>query len=256
MPRRARLRLAASLLLLAALGACARPEPEVARAAPVAPPLSEETRAMYAARTDGEREMPAIEDRWLSDEKARREVDYWTDEKPGTIVVDPWANRLYYVLGDNRAIRYTVGVGKDGKGFAGEGTIPYTREWPRWTPTPEMLERDPDLYEPHRGGMEGGPGNPLGARALYLFQDGKDTLYRIHGTPYPWTVGEADSSGCVRLFNQDADDLYQRVRSGTKVVVLGEAESGRGTLPPGAVLPPAADLLTSAPAPSNTGDRT
>lgn len=227
--RRPRLWLSAAAL--AFLAACAGPE--AARVTePGAPELSPVTRAMYAAQPDGDRFIPAIEDRWLSDEKARREVDYWSDEKPGTIIVDPGANRLYYLLGENRAIQYTVGVGKQGRGFAGEATVPMKREWPRWTPTPGMLRREPEIYEPHRAGMEGGLENPLGARALYLYRGGRDTLYRIHGTPYPWTVGEADSSGCIRLFNQDARDLYDRVDTGSKVIVLPMDEPGQNLTPP------------------------
>ena len=201
---------------------------------------------MYAAQPDGEREIPAIDPRWLSDDKARREVAYLSDEKPGTIIVDPWTYRLYYLLGNDRAIQYTVGVGRAGRGFAGEAKIPFKREWPRWTPTPGMLSREPEIYEPHRAGMEGGLENPLGARALYLFRGGRDTLYRIHGTPYPWTVGGADSSGCVRLFNQDARDLYDRVNPGDKVIVLPASRAGEGATPvwpaPDAFPPPVAAL--------------
>ena len=197
-----------------------------------------------------ERLIPAIGARWLSDDRARREVFYRSDEKPGTIIVDPWTYRLYYLLGNDRAIRYTVGVGRAGRGFAGEATIPPKREWPRWTPTPGMLAREPELYEPRRAGMEGGLENPLGARALYLFRGGRDTLHRIHGTPYPWTVGGADSSGCVRLFNRD-----DRVSAGDKVIVLPADRAGEGATPgwppEEAFLPPVAaagGLIGSDPA--------
>ncbi|MFD1914083.1 L,D-transpeptidase [Halodurantibacterium flavum] len=115
--------------------------------------------------------------------------------------------------------------------------IPYQRDWPSWTPTENMISREPDIYAPHAGGMEGGLDNPLGARALYLHQGGRDTLYRIHGTSQPWTIGQAASSGCIPLYNQDIVDLADRVRSGTRVVVLSPEESGHGTRPPGS-LPP------------------
>lgn len=211
--------------------------------------VSEQTVAMYAAQPDGDMTIPAVNPAWLSDDKVRREVDYWSDEKPGTIIVDPWARYVYYILGDNRAIRYTAAVGKEGRGFAGTAYIPMKREWPRWTPTANMIKREPEVYEPLRGGMEGGLDNPLGARALYLYRNGRDTLYRIHGTPYPWTIGTADSSGCIRLYNQDSRDLYDRVETGAKVIVLRRDQFGRGTVPPGTPLPtpPADDLSVAAP---------
>ncbi|WP_408612824.1 L,D-transpeptidase [Bradyrhizobium symbiodeficiens] len=115
---------------------------------------------------------------------------------------------------------YGVGVGRAGMAWSGTANVAMKREWPRWTPTKDMIGREPDKYVKWARGMEGGTQNPLGARALYLFKDGKDTLYRIHGTNEPWSIGQAMSSGCIRMMNQDVIDLYRRVPSGAKVVVL------------------------------------
>jgi lipoprotein-anchoring transpeptidase ErfK/SrfK len=228
-PRIAGLGAVLALLIAPILAACAG-----------APPVLQETGAAldprvparYRAFDDGAFTVPAIPARYLTAENVRREVDYWTDEAPGTIVVDPWEMYLYLVLEGNRAMRYRVGVGEQGRNFSGAATVAMKREWPRWTPTPNMLRTEPELYEPWRGGMEGGLENPLGARALYLYRNGRDTLYRIHGTYAPWSIGQGISAGCIRLFNQDAIDLFDRVPVGTRVVVLREHEAGRGTRPP------------------------
>jgi lipoprotein-anchoring transpeptidase ErfK/SrfK len=155
----------------------------------------------------------------------RTAVDYPTNEPPGTIVVDPRNRFLYFVQGGGRAMRYGIGVGRQGFGWSGVATIHEKQEWPDWYPPKEMLQRQPELMRQMselRGGlgMSGGPRNPLGARAMYLWQNNKDTLYRIHGTFEPWTIGSNVSSGCIRMINQDAIDLYQRVAVGAKVVVL------------------------------------
>ncbi|MWD26070.1 L,D-transpeptidase family protein [Aquicoccus sp. SCR17] len=217
------------------LAACAPMDaaPTMPPPAAAAPNIPAEARRDYGQIEDGGEIIPAVPDGALVARNRRQEVDYWTDEPAGTIVVDPYARFLYLVLEDDRALRYGVAVGEQGRGFSGEGVIPFKREWPRWTPTPNMLRRDPELYGPVRNGMEGGIDNPLGARALYLFKDGRDTLYRIHGTNTPFSIGKAVSSGCIRLFNQDIIDLHERVRPGTRVVVLSRAETGKGTRPPG-----------------------
>lgn len=145
----------------------------------------------------------------------KTEVTDPTGEAPGTIVIDTAERYLYLVQPDGRALRYGVGVGKEGFGWNGEAKVQNKQEWPDWVPPPEMLERRPDL--PLR--MAGGPENPLGARAMYLWKDGKDTLFRIHGTNEPLTIGKAMSSGCIRMINFDVQDLYERVPLGTKVVV-------------------------------------
>src|SRR5579885_2100457 len=139
-----------------------------------------------------------------------------THEAPGTIVIDTASRHLYYVEGSGRAIRYGIGVGRQGFEWKGVAHVGRKSEWPRWIPPKEMLKRRPDLPEE----MDGGVDNPLGARALYLFKGNKDTLFRIHGTNEPDTIGKAVSSGCIRMMNADVIDLYERVKVGTRVVVL------------------------------------
>jgi lipoprotein-anchoring transpeptidase ErfK/SrfK len=143
-------------------------------------------------------------------------VDFETRHAPGTIVINPDTRYLYLVMEGGKARRYGIGVGRDGFGWSGEVRVGRKAEWPTWTPPAEMRKRQPDL--PIQ--MAGGPDNPLGARALYLHQGGKDTLFRIHGSNEPWTIGHAVSSGCFRMRNEDVVDLYQRVKVGTRVVVL------------------------------------
>jgi lipoprotein-anchoring transpeptidase ErfK/SrfK len=159
---------------------------------------------------------------------ARKVVAYPSPEPPGTIVVDPGSHFLYLVQPGGQAIRYGVGVGGEGFGWSGMATVHTKQEWPDWYPPAEMLERKPELKEhmaqlPSGLGMRGGPDNPIGARALYLWQGNKDTLYRIHGTNEPATIGHNVSSGCIRLTNEDVVDLYDRTPIGTKVVVLATA---------------------------------
>lgn len=137
----------------------------------------------------------------------------------GTIVVDPDAKFLFLVEDDGFARRYGIGVGRAGLRFSGQAVVGRKAEWPRWTPTPNMIRREPEKYAKHAGGMKGGPQNPLGARALYLYRDGRDTLYRIHGTVEPTSIGKAVSNGCIRMLNEHVTDLYERVRVGTEVVV-------------------------------------
>ena len=148
----------------------------------------------------------------------RRIVNDPTGEPAGTIVVDPGQRYLYLVLDGGKAMRYGIGVGRQGFSWNGEATVQMKRKWPTWNPPVEMQARDEKARE-WKDGMPGGPGNPLGARALYLFQGGKDTLYRIHGTNEPRSIGRAVSSGCIRMLNADVIDLYDRVPIGTKVVV-------------------------------------
>ena len=156
-------------------------------------------------------------------------VDYPTDQPPGTIVIDPKSHFLYLVIDNGQAIRYGVGVGREGFLWSGQAQIGAKREWPDWYPPKEMFARQPEIVgamsKLQSGlGMHGGPSNPLGARAMYLYRDGKDTLFRIHGTVEPYTIGSSVSSGCIRMMNQDVLDLYSRVDVGTKVLVLGDAQ--------------------------------
>jgi lipoprotein-anchoring transpeptidase ErfK/SrfK len=146
----------------------------------------------------------------------KRIVDYKPDEEPGTIIINTSERRLYLVLENGQAIQYGVGVGRAGFEWTGTARIARKAEWPSWTPPAEMRQREPDLP----AFMPGGPDNPLGARALYLFEGGRDTLYRIHGTSEPHTIGLAVSSGCIRMLNEEVIDLYQRVPIGAKVVVI------------------------------------
>jgi len=149
----------------------------------------------------------------------RRVVTYPTKEAPGTIIVEPQNHYLYLIAGRGRAIRYGVGVGSAGLGFSGETNLQFKRKWPRWIPTDDMIARNPARYKQHADGMAGGPRNPLGARALYLFQNNIDTYYRIHGTNQPSSIGKSVSAGCIRLLNMDVVDLFERVRPGAKVIV-------------------------------------
>ena len=155
----------------------------------------------------------------VPNEFRRQVVRFRTAEKPGTIIIDGDKHFLYLVQEDFTAIRYGIGVGRDGFGWAGIVEVGRKAEWPRWTPPAEMVARDPEAAK-WANGMPGGPENPLGARALYLYEDGRDTIYRIHGTNQPWSIGLDISSGCIRMNNDDVTDLYNRVQPGAKVIVL------------------------------------
>jgi lipoprotein-anchoring transpeptidase ErfK/SrfK len=158
-------------------------------------------------------ESPTQPGRIVMDQRfIRQEVGYDGPESPGTIIINTQERLLYLVEGPGRALRYGIGVGRPGFTWSGVHRISEKREWPDWIPPDEMLKRRPDL--PRH--MSGGPDNPLGARALYL----GSTLYRIHGSNEPWTIGTQVSSGCIRMRNEDVIDLYERVKIGTKVVVL------------------------------------
>jgi lipoprotein-anchoring transpeptidase ErfK/SrfK len=149
----------------------------------------------------------------------RQEVSLRGDAPLRSIVVDPRRRFLFYVLDDHRAVRYGVGVGRAGFGWSGSAIVGMKRRWPRWVPPRSMVERDANARR-WVDGQPGGPDNPLGARALYLFANGADTLYRIHGTNDPRSIGRAVSSGCIRLLNEDIAELYELVKIGTKVIVL------------------------------------
>lgn len=176
------------------------------------------------AMTDPEETFPIHEDdrQKVKPRFRRKQVAFQTKEAPGTIIVDPQSKYLYLVLNNVRAMRYGIGVGRQGFEWSGEAVIRRKAKWPRWTPPKEMVERDA-LAAEWAGGMPGGPTNPLGARALYLFQGDVDTLYRIHGTFQPQTIGTAVSSGCIRMINADVADLYERIKIGAKVVVLSDS---------------------------------
>ncbi|WP_429923244.1 L,D-transpeptidase [Agrobacterium vitis] len=199
-------------------GCATQKETKVAALTPQADPSY---LAMYSSIDTEPFPVSAIDLKRVKPQFLRREVAYQTNEKPGTIVVDPAARYAYLVMENGRALRYGVGVGKqEAFNFQGEATIARKAEWPGWRPTPDMIARDPARYGPLKDGLPGGAGNPLGPRALYLYRNNQDTYYRLHGTVEPWTIGTMVSSGCVRLLNQDIMDLYRRVPIGTKVVVL------------------------------------
>ena len=211
---------AAFLALALSVGACttvAAPPPQAAAPVAMVSPAEAER---YAALTNEKFHVPEVALEDLRPRNLRQLVDYQTTHQPGTVVVDPRKRFLYLVQENGKALRYGVGVGKEGLEFQGTATVERKAQWPRWTPTTDMIMREPDRYAKWAGGMAGGDTNPLGARALYLFKNGKDTLYRIHGTNEPSTIGEAVSSGCIRMMNQDVIDLYNRIPAGSKVVVL------------------------------------
>ncbi len=175
----------------------------------------------YGARPAEKFPLPAIDRRVLKPEFRRRRVQYKTNEKPGSLVVDTRRFYLYLVEPENTAMRYGVGLGRQGFEWSGRARVAWKRPWPTWTPPAEMIAREPRLarWSADNGGMPPGLGNPLGARALYIFQGNVDTLYRLHGTNEPHSIGKAVSSGCVRLVNQDVIDLYERVQSNAPILV-------------------------------------
>jgi lipoprotein-anchoring transpeptidase ErfK/SrfK len=160
----------------------------------------------------------------IPEQYRRHIVDYPNKEPPGTILVDSDARYLYYVQPEGKAIRYGVAVGEEAMAWSGVATVGRMAEWPDWIPTPEIQAR----LGPYPPRIPGGPANPLGARALYLYERNKDTLYRIHGTNQPEYIGQAVSSGCIRMSNEDVIDLFDRVKLGATVVVLAPGQSGGG----------------------------
>lgn len=175
----------------------------------------------YGQRDDAGHLLPAIPTDEVAAQYLRREVNWSGSERPGTIVVDTRTRHLYLVLEGDRAIRYGVGIGRMGYSWKGAGVIRYKKSWPRWTPSENYVADKPamKMFSASYGGLVGGTNNPLGARALYIFQDGRDTLFRVHGTPDWKSVGKQVSSGCIRMFNQDVIDLYDRVADGAEIIV-------------------------------------
>jgi lipoprotein-anchoring transpeptidase ErfK/SrfK len=205
-----------AILALPMLAACAG-APKEPKAPPVVPG--------YEGIQDGEFFIEPVPAQYLYDGNRREEVAYTGDESPGTIVVDTHARKLYLVGDAGTAMRYPIAVGREGLSFRGTGGIGRKAEWPSWQPTANMVRTRPDLYAAYAGGLPGGLQNPLGARALYLYRGGRDSMFRIHGTSDAASIGHATSAGCIRLFNQDIIDLYNRVPTGTRVKVRSEAES-------------------------------
>lgn len=197
------------------LAACVEP------IVPMRPPPPEFEPLSYEARRDGAHTIPAVPIEQVPEWLHRQVVSFVTDEAPGTIVIQLDNALLHLVLPDGYALRYGLGVGREGLGWRGEAEVYRTAHWPSWTPTPNMIRRDPSL-ERWADGQPGGPRNPLGARALYLrtLRTGNDDGIRIHGTPEWRSIGRRASSGCFRMINHDVIDLFGRVGRGTRVVVV------------------------------------
>lgn len=219
--RREFLTLVAGSAAALALPGCTTSNDPISAAIPTPPAIDPSYLAMYRAMPEEDFPVPAADLTRLDERFYRQIVDDPTGERPGTIVVDTQSYFLYLVQPDRKALRYGVGLGRQGFTWSGDGVIQYKRAWPTWTPPTEMIDRQPELekYSAENGGQPPGLDNPLGARALYIFQDGEDTLYRLHGTPEFWTIGQSVSSGCVRLINQDIIDLYGRVSVPSPLIV-------------------------------------
>ncbi|MEM6616065.1 MAG: L,D-transpeptidase [Pseudomonadota bacterium] len=174
--------------------------------------------SMYGPLPDEQFPIPAANLSKIDPKYYRKLVNYRGPEQPGTIIVNTAEKYLFLTLPDGKAMRYGVGIGREGFEWGGRARIAWKRPWPTWTPPAEMIEREPEL-EKYREGKEPGLDNPLGARALYLFEGNRDTLYRLHGTFQEWSIGKAVSSGCVRLLNHDVIDLYERTPKNAPVLV-------------------------------------
>ena len=179
------------------------------------------TRAWADQDPDDPFQIPSFDEKKLPKDFRRAIVPYPTRHWPGTVIINTQARQLFVVLEGQQAMRFGCAVGRDGFRWAGLADVGRKVMWPRWTPPKDMIERSPEKAK-WKDGMPGGPTNPLGARALYLFQNGNDTLYRIHGTNEPMSIGKNASSGCIRMLNQDVIELYRRAPVGTRVVVMAE----------------------------------
>lgn len=216
-PNRRLFLLGATTAGLAGVGACAPRQGPFLPIAPIPTPLLG-YEAIYGERADNGQVIEALDLGGIDPEVLRKEVRNPTGEPPGTIVVSTSERRLYHVGEDGSAMRYGIGVGREGLAWAGRARVGRKAVWPGWTPTARMIARDPRNAQ-WAGGMPGGIENPLGARALYLYDGNRDTMYRLHGTNEPWSIGGAVSSGCIRLFNHDIIDLHARTSNGTRVLV-------------------------------------
>ena len=206
-----------------ALAGCQTVSPRyVQPAPPAAPQVSPSALAAYRAMPEEQFPIPAVDPSKVPPQFWRQLVPYDTQENVGTIIVDTSTFYLHLVQENGMAMRYGVGLGRAGFEWSGRANVGWKQQWPKWTPPDEMIARQPELeqYSAVNGGMPPGPMNPLGARAMYIFQDGRDTLYRIHGSPEYWSIGKAVSSGCVRLIQQDVIDLYGRVTVGAPIIVV------------------------------------
>jgi len=177
---------------------------------------------MYGPVPNEQFPVPAVNLQHISPAFYRARVEYQTNEPVGAIIVNTSTFYTYLVEENGMAMRYGVGLGRHGFAWSGRATMTWKRKWPKWTPPANMIKRQPELeiYSAANGGMAPGLDNPLGARALYIFKNGRDTLYRLHGTGDAWSIGRAVSSGCVRFLNQDIIDLYERVKDGAPILVV------------------------------------
>jgi lipoprotein-anchoring transpeptidase ErfK/SrfK len=239
LPRPGRRGVLAGLAALAA-SACARTPP-------VVEPPQPEIVPGYGYLSDHGYNLPPIPPQYLVPPNRRAEVDFLGDDAPGSIVVDPHAKFLFLVEPGGRAIRYPIAVGREGRGFRFASVVGDKRVWPGWAPTANMLRVEPEVYGPYRGGIPGGLRSPLGARALYLYRNGRDSRFRIHGTNDLEAIGNSGTAGCIRLFNHDVIELYDRVPIGTRVRVRsyeesvrleGEEMANRGVELPARIIPP------------------
>ncbi len=185
-------------------------------------PTPKELAAMYGPMPNERFPIPAVHLKQIEPRFYRQRVPFETDEKVGTVIVNTKTFFAHLVQENGMAIRYGVGVGREGFEWSGTAIVGRKTQWPKWTPPASMIKRQPELEEfsAANGGMPPGIDNPLGARALYLYKNGRDTLYRLHGTIEAYSIGKAVSSGCIRFLNQDIIDLYRRVPVGTKVIVI------------------------------------
>jgi len=179
---------------------------------------------------DGAPVMKVSEQRKPKPEFLRKRVRLQTSEAPGTIIINTQTKYLYFVEGNNRATRYGVGVGREGFGWSGRVDVGRKAEWPDWRPPATMIARERAKGRKLPAFVAGGPDNPLGARALYLYKGGRDTIFRVHGTNQPWTIGQNMSSGCIRMMNEDVTHLYNRAGVGSKVIVIGPSGAGADKL--------------------------
>jgi lipoprotein-anchoring transpeptidase ErfK/SrfK len=235
------LRLTTAIFAVSFMAACVDPA-----AGPTASnqPLPKAGENVYVATMDAGITIPALPVEKIPEAQRRQVVAYETDQPPGTIIINPGTKLLYYVLGNKKAIRYGIAVGKAGFEWSGEAIVAEKKTWPTWIPPKEMIARRPELAKFDEVGQPGGPTNPLGARAIYLTSGGRDYGYRIHGTPEWQSIGRNASSGCIRMINQDVMDLYGRVKGGEKVIVL----TASGEMPKGLTIPkPVAPKVAAKP---------
>lgn len=218
-------RVFAAMMLSTAAACGRRPVPDSSPEEPQIPQIN--FAPGYGPLQDGEYFLPGIPDTYTQGINRRMFGEYLGEQEAGTIDVDPYAKFLYNVKEDGSAVRYPVGVGRQGRSIKGAATIKRKREWPGWTPTQNMLRTEPEVYEPFRDGVPGGLSSPLGSRALYLYRGNRDTYYRIHGTNDLGSIGNSGSAGCIRMFNQDMIHLYEQVDVPTKVHIRSREESLR-----------------------------